>query len=322
MSEDKVSVIVPVYNAEKYLNMCIHSIQEQTHANWELLLINDGSTDGSETICRSFAKADERIRLISQKNQGVSAARNAGLAHAAGDYITFVDSDDELEKDALEVLLKDIKQHRADIASATKDAVWPDGRRQSLHNDGTVSICEDDEMVKRSLQYDDFTRSLHAKLFTRELLCNVRFAEGHNINEDGYFMFECYVKKPKVVQHNVCLYGYHHWENTASRGRFTDKYLDMLYFGEMKMQYIQEHMPQFMDEAKDMVVRTNLLFLQVLCRSRDKKYREVQKQCVQTVRALHGYHRPINSHMKRLERIVRFGLYPLYKRIYRMKFGW
>lgn len=98
----KVSVIIPVYNVEKYLESCLESIKSQTFTDYELILINDGSTDESVAIMRRYAKTDARIRIIPQSNRGVSAARNLGLSVAEGDYVLFVDSDDTILPDALE----------------------------------------------------------------------------------------------------------------------------------------------------------------------------------------------------------------------------
>lgn len=93
-----ISIIMPVYNAEKYLNRSIESVMNQTYKNIEIILVNDGSTDASLTICSNYQKADSRIKLINQKNSGVSAARNRGIDEATGTYIMFIDSDDYIEK--------------------------------------------------------------------------------------------------------------------------------------------------------------------------------------------------------------------------------
>lgn len=320
MQQTKVSIIVPVYNAEKYIEACIQSVLKQTYTDWELVLVDDGSTDESINICRSYADKDARIQVISQKNQGVSAARNTGLANAHGEYITFVDSDDELEPVAVELLLNDILSNKADISSAAKSIVTLDGRVYCSHDNGEIRIFENDEMIKRSLAYDDRTRAVHGMLFDTCFLNDVRFISGHNINEDGYFLFECYAKKPKVVQHNVSVYKYYQRENSASRSKFAEKYLDMLYFSDLKMKYIQEKMPELIDDAKNMQVRTCLLFLDVLCKTNDKKYRPIQKDCVKTIRSGYGYYKPINTHYKKLAVIVALGLYPVYKWLYRKKF--
>lgn len=111
----KISVIIPVYNVEKFLSQCINSIINQTYKNLEILIIDDGSTDNSCEICKKFAKHDKRIRIIRQKNAGVSAARNNGLVHASGDYIHFIDSDDYIDLDYYEKMMNTNKKTNADI---------------------------------------------------------------------------------------------------------------------------------------------------------------------------------------------------------------
>ena len=112
---DLVSVIVPVYNSEKYLRLCIESIINQSYKNIEIILINDGSTDNSGKICDEYALGNERIRVIHEKNMGPAAARNEGIENSRGGFILFVDSDDFIEKDAIESLIKSFDQHKADI---------------------------------------------------------------------------------------------------------------------------------------------------------------------------------------------------------------
>jgi glycosyltransferase involved in cell wall biosynthesis len=320
MTNALVSIIVPVYGTENYLSDCVESLLKQTYPQIEIVLVDDQSPDSCPAICDAYAQKDERVRVIHQKNKGVSGARNTGIDAATGEYFCFVDSDDTLEANAIEILLNDILTYGADMSSAYKGWVASDGSVQSQSVDGQISVYEGDEMIKRSLLYYDCTRSLHAKLFSRSLIEDIRFAEGHNIHEDGYFLFECYKKKPKVVQHNVNLYRYYFRPGSASNGRFAEKFFDMLYFCNLKRAYIEKNMPEFLEHAYDMEARTNLLFLQVLCRTADKQYNGIQKQCIQTVRKLKKFHRPINSHLKKLEWIVSLGLFPLYKKIIQLRY--
>lgn len=319
MHMEKVSIIVPVYNVEKYIESCIQSILNQTYDNWELILINDGSVDKSEDICQSFVNRDQRIILVSQENRGVSAARNVGIAKSTGEYIIFLDSDDELESNAVEIMLSDIIQYGADISSASKSVVYADGNVKCLDNDGSIIIYQGDDMIKRSLSYAEHTRSLHAQLLSMDFIKGISFAEGYRINEDGYFLFECYTRNPKVVQHNISLYRYYIRENSLSNGKFSDKYFDMLYLCEKKKHYISENIPQLLDAAKNMEVRTHLLFLQVLCRTNDKQYKDAEKKSMKIVQKLYRYYRPINNHHRFFALIVSIGLYPLYKKLIRFK---
>ena len=111
---DKISVIIPIYNTEKYLPRCIESIIKQTYDNIEIILVNDGSTDQSSKICKKYSRIDNRVVLIEQDNKGAAAARNTGLRHATGNYIGWVDSDDYIEPDMFEKMLDCIHKENAD----------------------------------------------------------------------------------------------------------------------------------------------------------------------------------------------------------------
>ena len=113
---EKITVIVPVYNVENYLNKCLDSILKQTYQNLEIIVVNDGSTDNSGTICQEYAQKDNRIVYIEKDNGGLSDARNAGLDRMTGSYVTFVDSDDWIEQDYVEVLYNKLTEYQADIA--------------------------------------------------------------------------------------------------------------------------------------------------------------------------------------------------------------
>ena len=315
-----VSIIVPVYGTEAYLPACIDSIRCQSHPNLQIILVDDQSPDGCPEICDRYARMDERIMVIHQKNKGVSGARNTGLERASGDYIMFVDSDDKIYPDAVEILLHDALFHGADIVSADQggDAAIRETERRYGEND--CRVYRGEGVVRLALEGRCFTPSACSKLFRSRLLCDVRFEEGKSNHEDGFFFFQCCMKKPTVVQRDVAVYQYNFREGSGSRGAFSDKYLAMLYFCQRKKELVEAHYPQYMEERHNMEVRTNLEFLDVLCRTTDKKYKKIQRQCVRTVCRLFRYHKPINGHHRQLARIVKFGLYPLYKWAVRMKY--
>jgi len=123
-----VSVIVPVYNAEEFLKRCIDSVINQRYRNIELILVNDGSTDNSRMICDSYTRADKRIKVISQKNRGPAAARNTGIRHATGDFAFFLDADDFIEKNTLEILVSGYNQYRPDLIMGNFSKLENDGR--------------------------------------------------------------------------------------------------------------------------------------------------------------------------------------------------
>ena len=152
-----VSVIIPIYNCEKYLNECISSVLGQTYKDFELILVDDGSTDNSLNICYEFAKKDSRIIVIHQENGGVSSARNKGLKNAKGEFITFVDSDDYVENDWLKMLLTAILANNADVSIC---GIKFDNKLRCLCENN--SLTKDEllfELQKNGLLYSVFNKS-------------------------------------------------------------------------------------------------------------------------------------------------------------------
>lgn len=315
-----VSIIVPVYGTEDWLPECIDSIRNQTYPTIEILLVDDQSPDRCPEICDACAKQDPRIRVIHQRNTGVSGARNTGIRAARGAYLMFVDSDDTLYPDAVAILMQDALAHCADIVSAKKDTIDVNGKRLSDHRDRECRVFRGEEPLVLSLDGEANTYSVCAKLFRREFVDGILFAEGKNVHEDGFFLFQCCLRQPVLVQHDFSVYGYKIRAGSGSRGGFSDRYLAMLDFCEEKKRLVACRYPQYMDRVRNMEVRTNLQLLDLLCRTNDPQYRSLQKQCVKTVRSFYRFHRPINSHHKQLARIVKFGLYPVYAAAVRAKY--
>ena len=315
-----VSIIVPVYGTEAYLTACIDSICNQTYKNIQIILVDDESPDKSPEICDFYAQKDSRITVIHQKNTGVSGARNAGMKCAIGDYVMFVDSDDELYINAVESLLKNASLYKADIVSATKKVIGKNGKVISVCDDGNISVFTEDEPLLLSLSGDKNTNSACAKLFKTAFVKNICFEEGKNIHEDGFFIFCCYIKRPILVQWNNTVYQYNYREDSNSRQIFSDKYCSILYFCEKKKEIIRALFPQYLNEMINMEIRANLQMLDLLCGTTDKHYDALQKKCIKKVCELRGYHISFNKHHKQLAWIVAHGLYPLYKKLVRLKY--
>ena len=315
-----ISIVVPVYGTEAYLPACIESLCNQTYQNIQIILVDDQSPDNCPAICDEYAKKDSRITVIHQKNKGVSGARNTGMLHAKGDYLMFVDSDDELCPSAVDVLLKDAIEYGADVVSALKIAVDRDGTRKSVGSDSDVSVYRGEEPLLLSLNGDKNTNSVCAKLWKMPFVRDHVFDEGENIHEDGFFVFRCYMEKPILVQHNEGVYLYNFVENSGSKQGFSEKFFSMLRFCERKKELVAQYCPQYTEQAYNMEVRTHLQFLDVLCRTNDKKYKDTHKESAKIVRKLYRYHKPINDHHKKLAWIVAHGLYPLYKALVRLKY--
>lgn len=316
-SDVLVSIIVPVYGTEAYLPACIESICNQSYTNIQIILVDDQSPDRCPEICDSFVRKDPRILVIHQENKGVSGARNTGLRYATGEYILFVDSDDELYHNAAEILLRDAQEYGADIVWAPQKQI---GKSADIYEENAYIAYQNAESLLLSLEGNYNINAVWGKLFKTEFIAGLSFEEDKNLNEDGFFMFQCYMRQPFFLRHNVPVYRYNTRPGSSSRQTFSEKYMSMLFFSDRKRELIAEKYPEYIEKAYNMEVRTNLQFLDVLCKTTEQKYGAVQRQCVDTVRRLYKYHRPINDHHKMLAWVVAHGMYPLYKWAVRLKY--
>ena len=196
----KVSIIIPIYNSENYLEKCICSAIGQTYGDLEIILVNDGSTDYSESICRTFEAKDPRIRLISQKNAGVSAARNAGLDEASGDLITFIDSDDYVEADYVEYLVNLMEQDRSDIVCCQYEVM-------EKIEAGSRLISGTEECLKEFLTSNEISVSVCCKLYRKYVFDGIRMPEGKRF-EDNYVLYRLIAKAGSVTIGYLKKYNY------------------------------------------------------------------------------------------------------------------
>ncbi len=318
MKEIKFSVIVPVYNAEKYIAKCIESILNQTEDDLELILVDDGSPDNSGIICDKYATKDNRVKVFHQENGGVCAARNTGLKHASGEYLSFVDSDDYLESNALEVLYNDIVTHNADVSCA----LMKNDSNQGKHNleNGVYEVWHDSDAIKNALLDNPFTYSSCAKLFKKELIGNIRFEEGRKIHEDSFFVFCCFLKQPTVVVRNVGVYNYENNPNSVSHAEFSEKFFDILYFANKKKEMVISKFPEFDAEANNTIVKANLAMLHAFCNTNDKEYKKDIKECIRTIKKLKKYFVPAIQGDKKFFLVVTNNLYWVFKIYYNLKY--
>ena len=200
----KVSIIIPIYKVEKYLNRCVESIVNQTYKNLEIILVDDGSPDTCPQMCDEWAKKDNRIKVIHKVNGGVSSARNAGLNVATGEYVQFVDSDDFLEANACEVLQNNLVCNNADLSIALfKYIGFP--LKQPKFKDFVTS---DQAYVLKELYKQNIFSVIWNKLYKKKLLKNLTFKDKQKYSED--FLFNCeYLKNCKKISFtNRIIYNY------------------------------------------------------------------------------------------------------------------
>lgn len=274
MTDELISIIIPVYNTQTYLEECLNSVINQTYNNLQVIIINDGSTDGSEDICKRFQEKDNRIEYFYQKNQGVAATRNKGVTLARGKYICFIDSDDYVHVKFIEILYSGIAKNDADLSMCMYSKEPFDLFDSNV--DIRSLILNGRDMMLHFFQYDiDAMNVLWNKIYKKELLENETFPVGLT-HEELVVNAKVYYNSHKVAFFECKPYYYRTTENSIINSSFSERKLDvvcqienrMLYFFELNEKEIYE---RFLQEYEVM----NLKFY-YLC----KKNKIIQKKFI------------------------------------------
>ena len=207
--KDLISVIIPVYNVEKYIEKCIYSVINQTYKNIEIILVDDGSTDISGKICDDFEKKDYRIKVIHKKNGGLSDARNVGIDVSTGKYIVFIDSDDYVDKKHIEYLYNMITKNNADISICQFNIVYENSDIQitDFTKKDTIKIFDNKKALETMLYNKKFCNSACTKMYKKELFDDIRFPIG-KLYEDLGTTYKLIEKTTKVVLGQRTTYNY------------------------------------------------------------------------------------------------------------------
>jgi glycosyltransferase involved in cell wall biosynthesis len=216
----EVSVLIPVYNTEKFLPKCLDSVLSQTYSDLQIVLIDDGSKDASWEICQEYASRDARIEAWHQENKGVAATRNSLLDKVNGDYVLFVDSDDWIEPDMVEFLINKAKENEAEVTVCGMVI-----NNSTVRKEYTESILNQEECVRAFLFHSELRGSLCNKLVATNLLHNVRFHPGLSYGEDALFCWHFFQNAQKIVMTDRQLYHYRMNETSISHQSFGEKKL-------------------------------------------------------------------------------------------------
>lgn len=260
-----ISVIVPVYRVEKYLDRCLHSITQQTYRNLEILLVDDGSPDTSGAICDAWAAKDSRIRVIHKENAGAGAARNTGLDAATGEIISMIDSDDYLEVHMYEHLMSLMT---GDVDIAECDICWTE-RDDLPMEDGSKSeirVCDVEDAMRLHIRDEIFCQTPPNKLYRSGILGDIRFPEG-NLIDDEYFTYRVIGNARKLARSSACMYAYRQQPGSAMHKAFSLKRLQGLEAKQQRLEYLQQRMPSLIYEAKFDLFFTAIFFMQECLRS-------------------------------------------------------
>lgn len=223
--EPLISVIVPVFNVEDYVGKCLDSIINQTYKNLEIIVINDGSNDGSGKICNNYAKKDERIKVIHQKNGGLSNARNTGINIAKGEYLAFIDSDDWVDGVYLQTLYHDIRQHQCDIAMVKHIIEYQRARIDT--SSSSEYELEPEVCLSKMLYDDDVDISAWGKLYASKLFKSIRFPDG-KCYEDSATTYKLIMGSTKIYMHSLPLYHYNKTNSSSITNNFDEKTLNLI----------------------------------------------------------------------------------------------
>jgi len=220
----QISIIIPIYNVENYIANCLDSIIAQSYTDFEAICIDDGSTDNSLNILRQYEKIDSRIKVVSKKNQGVSAARNKGLELANGQYISFIDSDDEIDSHFLEAM-SFVLENNNDV-----DLAWVDVQkgeaRQKYPYKFSFQTYENIFTHYLSRKKPKILSSTVNKLYRKSLLEDIRFPEGMTVGEDLVFLYQVLYKTKKAIHIPQRLYFYRYREESAVHKKLTKQRIE------------------------------------------------------------------------------------------------
>ena len=216
-----VSIILPVFNAERFLPQCLDSILRQTYQDWEMIAVDDGSKDGSMEILKSYEKRDNRIHIISKKNEGVSIARNIALKHAHGDYIYFVDSDDIVMPEGLMILVKAMESSKATFVKSDFLPIDEQGKQVFINKKQVIcrrydgKVMDSEKFFKKILLKEYF---LWTCLFRKEIIekNHIQFIPHCRLMEDAAFVVDYLLYSDRNVYKDACVYGYRKYEGTVS----------------------------------------------------------------------------------------------------------
>lgn len=276
---DLISIIVPVYNVEKYLDQCIESIINQTYKELEIFLIEDGSPDNCGAICDSWAKKDDRIKVFHVDNGGSARARNIGLLHAKGKYVGFVDADDFLMPSMYEILYKLAINSSAEISECGYYKVTSDVMHNSLNNlEGkTIRTFNTAEALLENVRDTVVQQVVWNKLYLKRIIGNTFFTEGKYI-DDEFWTYKIIGSAKKIVSTTEKLYCYRQQEASMMHQSFSLRRMDALEAKLQRLKYLEQRFPSIVSEAKCNLYFTCIYLQQMALKDVNKKEQIVMRK--------------------------------------------
>lgn len=280
---DKITVVVPIYRVEQYLERCIDSILGQSYENLEIILVDDGSPDGCPEICDAYALRDKRIIVIHKENGGLSDARNVAIEIASGEYITFIDSDDYVRSDMLETLYVSLNENHCDIATCDFNSFYDDAEIKYAGSDNVKKVYTGEDALEIMLYQKDLTNSAWGKLYRRDLFANIRYPKGR-ICEDLATTYKLFSNSARIVVNSARLYYYMQREDSIINSTFSQSRMSGIEFAAEELNYIQKMRPEILASAQNRLFM-EAIFTVIQIPNGDRNYTERLK-CYEIVKQL------------------------------------
>lgn len=278
MKDELISVVVPAYNCAPWLPRCLDSLLNQTYDNLEIIVVNDGSKDNTKEVLDDYASRYPRITAIHQKNAGEYAARLAGVAVAKGNWIGFVDSDDETEPHMYELLMANARTYEVDISHCGYKVIYPDGHVDYQQNSGLLKVQDARTGMRDLLEEKIMEMGLCSKLFRKHLFAGIHEWMDFSIVINGDMMMNYYLfsRAKKAVLEDVCPYHYLIRQGSASRRKLNDHLIyDPI---RVRQMILDRCAPEMKDDARRALVRMCLVSYRLLAMETEPEYEEHRKK--------------------------------------------
>lgn len=280
--EDLISVIVPIYNVEQYLDRCVESIVNQTYQNLEIILVDDGSPDNCQIMCDKWAERDCRIKVLHKQNGGLSDARNAGMEIATGEWIGFVDGDDWIEPEMYQLLSDYMIEHDCDISACGVQMDWEDcTSSRRLTADGCC-VLNTEEAMRASIEETWLKQPVWYKLYKSRIVKDILFPVGKH-HEDVFWTYQAIGRAEKIGIFDCPCYHYLQRSGSIMGEGYSLKRLDSLEAKLARVQYIQNRMPELTNIAKIDLWFSSIYATQMLMKYCSEEVREIGLKRIKNV---------------------------------------
>ena len=311
-----ISVIIPIYNVEKFLRKCLDSIVNQTYKDLQIILVNDGSTDKSGKVCDEYAERDSRIHVVHQKNQGLSKARNVGLSLAKGEYITFIDSDDYIELDTYSIVNQAIRENNfPDLIFYREKSVDTKGKTVYIQGDTpSGEILQKDRKFAEKRIIGDLINGVCDKVFRAEVINGLSFEIGKMYGEDFRFNLEMLKRVKTVVYIDQIKYSYVMNAESITHKAFNPNSFDQVYFKDSVVEMVKKNFPEYLKISEKRAFLARLRMCRPIYHEKlEKTYKEQLKIYDEYMRRHYNLVKKEMSFQEATEYIIYMFIKPLYR---------